>query len=179
MLNNVKIVAAATIQFIFVADLKNKPDIQPPNIQDTIVPWISKTGKLIDLYMASKLQEHQINLTSKQWILLRILSLNDGSVQNDLALITDRDKASLTRLINTMEKKNLVARIPDVDDKRINHIFLTKKGRKDYESTLPTVIKALAEIQHGISKEEINSMVKILQKVQHNIEKQINSCITN
>ena len=46
---------------------------------------------------------------------------HDGPLpQHDLAFLTDRDKTSLTRLLSTMEKKNLVARITSSEDKRVN-----------------------------------------------------------
>ncbi len=87
-----------------------------PDIEKTILPWMGKTSKMMGIYFKEKLKQHHIDLTREQWILLKKLNDGDGQAQNDLAIITERNKASLTRLINTMERKNYVARIPDTKD---------------------------------------------------------------
>ena len=74
------------------------------------------------------MKENGIELTKVQLILLKKLNEMDGQPQNNLAFLTNRDKASLARLITTMEKKNLVARIPSKSDHRINNIYITKHG---------------------------------------------------
>ena len=90
------------------------------------------------------------------------------------------DKTSLTRLINTMEKKSLVARIPSKLDKRINHVFLTKKGELLFKETLPIIEGFAQSLQENISVEEIKSTIEVIKKVQENlISKSAKSCNNN
>ena len=86
--------------------------------------------KCIDYFISDGLKEEGIDLTKAQMILLHRLRMADGQPQHSLAFITDRDKASLARLLTTMENKNLVARIPSKTDGRVNLIFLTKHGEE-------------------------------------------------
>ncbi len=136
----------------------------------TLLPWLGKTAKLINFFIADKFKYRQMSLTKEQWILLSKLREQDGYPQSDLAFITDRNKASLARLITTMEKKNLVARIPSKEDKRVNHIFITKKGHQTWEEGLPVMREVIAELQEGLTDEEIESAINTLKKVQQNIK---------
>ncbi|MEZ4883474.1 MAG: MarR family transcriptional regulator [Chitinophagales bacterium] len=143
---------------------------QLPNLETTLLPWIGKTAKMLRVFMADHFKKHNFDLTTEQWILLSRLHEKDGQAQNDLALITERNKASLTRLINTMEKKNYVARIPDVDDKRVNKIFLTTKGNKIFEATFETMKGAVEELEMGITVTEVLTVIEVMKKLQKNIK---------
>ncbi|TCP24417.1 DNA-binding MarR family transcriptional regulator [Tenacibaculum skagerrakense] len=149
-------------------------------LDKTLAPWLGKTMKMIDNHIQDMFHELNVSLTKTQWVLLKKLHEKDGVPQQELAYLTGRDKTSLTRLINTMEKKGLVARIPSKTDKRINHIFLTKKGIQLYDETLPIIENFVESLQENISEEEIQSTIKVIQKVQENlISKTINSCSNN
>ncbi len=146
------------------------------DFKETLIPSIGKTAKMMGIYLGRSLQQSQIDLTSKQWVLLKILHRKDGIPQIDLAAITERNKASLVRLIHNMERKGLVTRIQDPSDKRINRIFLTKIGKRIYQKTLPTIRLAFDEMQSGISRNEIDTVNNILERILHNIRKQEHSC---
>lgn len=86
--------------------------------------------KMMDFYFQDIFKSLSFEITKNQWIVLKKLSANDGTIQNELAFITDRDKTFLTRLITTMEKKELVRRVSSIIDKRQNRIYITEKGKK-------------------------------------------------
>ena len=138
-------------------------------IEKTILPWLGKTGKMSHLFMADKLKQHGLNMSMEQAIILKILHDEDGRPQNDMAIVTNRHKATLTRVLDTMEKNHLVVRIPDQADKRVKRVYLTKHGRKRLEDMRPVIFEAAKEIQKGLSKTEIKTLISILKKVQGNI----------
>lgn len=139
--------------------------------QDSLIPWIGKTGKFLSIFLNHRLQELGVPLTSKQWIILRILHHKDGLPQNELAIITDRDKASIVRLINNMEKNLLLVRMQDKADKRINRIYLSDRGRRVHAQALPTISKSFNELQEGLEQHEKDIVIKVLKKVLDNIHK--------
>ena len=94
------------------------------------MPWLGKTMKFIDYFIADGLRENGIDLTKTQVIMLLRLQRVNGQPQHNLAFLTNRDKASLARLLTTMENKNLVARIPSKEDGRVNLIYITKHGEE-------------------------------------------------
>mgnify|MGYP000032174732 CR=1 FL=1 len=136
---------------------------------NTVLPWLGRTMKLIDLFIANHFQEQDIDLTKVQMIMLVRLFYNDGQPQNDLALLTNRDKASLARLLDTMERKGLVVSVPSKEDKRIKLVHITKKGIELYESVRPLIKQMILKVQHGISEKDVQSTIKILKKLKLNI----------
>jgi DNA-binding MarR family transcriptional regulator len=150
-----------------------------PGMENLMMPWIGKTMKHIDLYIVTKMAEHGVKLTRQQVILMKIL-FHDGPLpQNDLAFLTDRDKTSLTRLLSTMEKKNLVARITSPEDKRVNMVHLTKNGEKVLNEVAPILFGIIMNMQEGVSEEDQKTVIGVMKKIQENIGNQIDSCSNN
>ncbi len=139
-------------------------------IDKTILPWLGRTMKALDFYIADEFTSHGLSLTKAQIILLRKLTMNDGIPQNNLAFITDRDKTSLTRLIHTMEKKELVWRKTDEHDKRINLVFITQKGKQTLEDAFPILKDVNEKITDGISVETINTTIETLKQIIKNTD---------
>lgn len=138
----------------------------------TLAPWIGRTCKIMNMYISDVFQKNNIQVTKEQWIVLKILHEdNDGIIQNDLAFITDRNKASLARLINVMEKNNLVARIPSKEDSRKNLIYITKNGKQLFLKMKPIMLQSIEAFQNGITEEDKKTFIKVMTKIQNNIQK--------
>lgn len=149
-------------------------------IENTLAPWLGKTMKMIDNHIQELFFEENIGLTKIQWVLLKQLKEKNGVPQQELAFLTGRDKTSLTRLVNTMEKKNLVARIPSNLDRRINNIHITKKGDILFNETLPLMEQFVKSLQKNISEEEILQTINVIKKIQKNLNiKSAKSCSNN
>lgn len=140
------------------------------DIDETLLPWIGKSMKAIDYFIIDRFAEHGIELTKVQWILLKKLKNMNGEAQHHLAFLTNRDKASLARLLTTMESKNLVARIPSESDHRINHIYITATGEKIFKKSLPVVKKMINDIQKGLTNKERDITISVMKKIMNNIE---------
>jgi DNA-binding MarR family transcriptional regulator len=140
----------------------------------SLLPWIGKTAKFIDYFIADHMKEHGIDLSKEQFIVLKYLNEKDGLIQNDLAFITNRSKTALTRLIQTMEKKGLVYRQSCKTDLRINHVFLTDFGKETWSRSYPHIISIVDELQRGISDEALETVRDAMQKIQQNIKVKTN-----
>lgn len=147
----------------------------PAGFEHLMLPWIGKTMKHIDLYINARLSEKGVNLSRQQVVLMKILNEDGPLPQNNLAFLTDRDKTSLTRLVNGMEKKNLVARTTSPEDKRVNLVHITKKGEKVLNETAPALLAIASEMESGISAEEVETVIRVMGKIQENIKISCNS----
>ena len=142
----------------------------PPFEKDDIVPWIGKTAKLIGYHITDKLREEGIDLSKDQFILLMYLRDEDGLQQKQLAFITNRSKTSLTRMINTLEKKGYVKRSSAEDDKRIKYIYLTSHGSDLLLKALPLVKKIIYALQDRVSIADLQTTRKVLHQIRLNIK---------
>ncbi len=149
-------------------------------IENTLAPWLGKTNKMIENHIHDLFFEHNISLTKIQWVFLKNVQEKNGVPQQELAFLTGRDKTSLTRLVNTMEKKGLVARIPSKLDRRINNIHITKKGEVLFKETLPLMEQFVTSLQENISEEETAQTINVIKKIQENLNiKSAKSCSNN
>lgn len=144
---------------------------QTSDFNKTLAPWIGKTSKIINLFISDIFHKNNIQVTKEQWIVLKILHEDkDGAVQNELAFITNRNKASLTRLINVMEKNNLVTRINSEQDSRKNLIYITKTGKQLFLTMKPLMLHSLETLQKGITDDEKTVFINVMTKIQNNLK---------
>jgi len=140
------------------------------DFDDTLIPWVARLNLEFTYLSNKKFREQHINLSKEQWIVLKYLNQQDGLTQNDLAFITHRDKTSMTRLINNMEKKGYIRREICEQDRRINHIFIKKSGRDILYQTVPIMTELIRMMQDGVSSDIIEETIKTLKKVQINLK---------
>ena len=109
------------------------------------------------------------DVTAEQWRILLILSYQDGLSQQQIADNTGKDKTSITRMIDGLEKRKLVARINNVKDRRQNQIILTEKGKKLQKELHALAHTASFEAITGINSKEIKICKSVLIKVCENL----------
>ncbi len=110
-----------------------------------------------------------IEITIEQWSVLYHLWKEDGLSQQELCSCSFRDKPSITRLVDNLEKLKLVKRVPSKEDRRINLVFLSEGARELQEETLNLANKTLNEALEAVSKEDIEVCKAVLQKVYENL----------
>src|SRR3982750_2407363 len=84
-----------------------------------------KASTAIARRLQKKFNNSVLNLTIEQWSVLYHLWKHDGLSQQELCNSTFRDKPSITRLVDNLEKAGFVKRVGDENDRRINKVFLT------------------------------------------------------
>ena len=97
-----------------------------------------KASTAIARRLQKKLNASGLNITIEQWSVLYHLWKQEGISQQELCNATFRDKPSITRLVDNLEKLNLVKRVASENDRRINLIYLTKQAQKLQEATRPS-----------------------------------------
>ncbi|MFK8037481.1 MAG: MarR family winged helix-turn-helix transcriptional regulator [Crocinitomicaceae bacterium] len=137
--------------------------------EKSLAPWLGKTMKCVENKIEERLEENGLDISKMQFLLLRSVYQKEGICQNELAFFSNRNKSSLTRAINTLEKKNYIARMASKEDRRINQLFITKQGLQMLEKAKPLFLDMAALIESGLSKEEIEATINTLKKIQKNV----------
>lgn len=106
-----------------------------------------------------------LDITPEQWIVLIFLWEKDGVNQQELCNATFKDKPSMTRLLDNMERQHLVVRIADKNDRRINLIHLTKTAKELKERAAIVAGRTLKEALKDLTLEEITIGQEVLRKV--------------
>lgn len=111
-----------------------------------------------------------LDITIEQWSILYHLWKEDGLSQQELCTRTFRDKPSITRLIDNLERQKLVKRVSSPDDKRINLVRLTESAKELQETTLRIANETMDEALVGVTRDEIEMVKQVLQKVYDNLK---------
>ena len=120
-------------------------------------------------YFAEVFKKNNVNLTAEQYLVMDTL-WNEGTLtQQSIAYIIQKDKNSVTQFIDNLEKKGLVRRSTDKNDRRVNNVVVTKTGLLLKDSTKQLAIDSMNDILQGISEEDLNTFVAVTQKICDNI----------
>jgi Transcriptional regulators len=111
-----------------------------------------------------------IEITTEQWSVLACLWQKDKVTQQALCKLTAKDKPSMTRLIDKLEKRNLVTRVSDQTDRRINLIHLTESGRLLEQKATELVQSIAAKALNDITEDELNTSRVVLKKIMANLK---------
>jgi DNA-binding MarR family transcriptional regulator len=114
-----------------------------------------------------------IEITIEQWSVLYHLWKEDGLSQQELCNRSFRDKPSITRLVDNLEKLKLVKRVASKNDRRINLVYLSEDAKKLQEETMNMANQTLNEALNGVSKEEIEMCKDVLHRVYENLQPSI------
>ncbi len=83
----------------------------------------------------------------------------------ELAERTGVTRATITGLIDTLERDGLVLRTPRQDDRRTLSVGLTAFGRSALVAIIPGHFRRMAWLMEPLSEEERGVLVRLLQKV--------------
>ena len=112
-----------------------------------------KASTAIARRLQKNFKQNGIDITIEQWSVLYHLWKEDGLSQQQLCDATFRDKPSITRLVDNLEKLQLVKRVASKDDRRINMIYLTPSAQQlqvqSMELANQTLNEALEGVTHG------------------------------
>lgn len=127
---------------------------------------IKSIGKRIH----SSFVESGNELSMDYYMLLYILYDKDDIIQHDLAHFMNKDKSAILRQIDLLERKKLVVRIPDSEDRRKKIIVLTKDGVKTVESMLKIEADVLNDLLKDISESDLKIFESVLDKMKSQLK---------
>jgi len=113
--------------------------------------------------------EHGLALTPEQWIVLARLWEKDGQSQSALSELTLRDRPTMSRIIDTMEKSGLVERSVDEHDARSRRVLLTRTGKSLQARLVPVAKKLVARLEHDIPERDLEVTHRTLGRMLQNL----------
>lgn len=129
---------------------------------------INKIANQLKRKMDKEMNENY-NLTKTQSLVLSYINSNKEIYQKDIEKRFSIRRSTATEILNLMEKRNLIKRIPSKIDKRLNNIEITEEGIK-LEKVGKEKIKELEKhMTKSLTKEEKKELIRLLEKVEQNL----------
>lgn len=106
-------------------------------------------------------------LNHAQFAILQNLFLKDGQSQSDIARRVNKDRAAISRSLNSLEENGFIVRKAVSGSK--NGIYLTEKAIGERKKISEAINKAIEKGRKGMSEEEYENGLDFLRKVYSNI----------
>ena len=129
-----------------------------------------KASTAISRRLQKNFKQSGVEITIEQWSVLYHLWKADGMSQQQLCEATFKDKPSMTRLVDNLEKINLVKRVASKDDRRINLIFLTADAQTLQEKSMDIANQTLNEALKGVTNGQVEIAKEVLQMGYENLK---------
>ena len=129
-----------------------------------------KASTAISRRLQKNFKQFGVEITIEQWSVLYHLWKADGMSQQQLCEATFKDKPSMTRLVDNLEKINLVKRVASKDDRRINLIYLTAYAQTLQEKSMDIANQTLNEALKGVMNGQVEIAKEVLQMVYENLK---------
>ena len=130
---------------------------------------LNLTGCKLKQFIASKLRQKDVPLTPEQFLLIDLLWNHGSMSQQQLADQMQKDKNSVTKLVDAIERKGFVVRQQNALDRRSNTLVLTEKALELRDGAKQKGISILDEMLDGISETELRAFLVTLSKLNHNM----------
>lgn len=139
----------------------------PTSLEDNIIYQTAKLAKVFQDRMQAAFIKSGFKITVEQFTILALLWYQDGINQQDIAEAIDRDKTTVSRVINTMTKQGLVKRLKG-KDKRERLIHLTNYG-KEIQDKLVRIsgdlyLKAIQKVDEKDLKRTLHTVGTIINE---------------
>ena len=127
------------------------------------------TGCKLKHYLATMLKQEHVPLTPEQFMLIDLLWNQGEMTQQELADQLHKDKNSVTKLVDAIERKGFVIRRQSRNDRRANTLLLTDKAEMLKPGAKKKGISILGKMLEGISEEELRTFLTTLRKLNNNM----------
>ena len=129
--------------------------IPPP--EDDLHRSICRQVKQAGSSLMRRVDQHMqpLELTGMQWEPVLMLWLKRADTVAGLARVSQIGFASMSRMLDRLEEKDLLRRERSANDRRVVHLHLTPKGKKVANKIWPIVVEGMHVHLDGFKKEEL------------------------
>ena len=138
----------------------------------SLIHEIKKINGDIFRGISNRYKEMNLDITPMHAkIIMAIYKSDTPLCQKDLEGPISCNKSTMSSIISTMEKNDLLTRKVSESDSRINYLVLTEKGLEIADFLKEDRAYTEAIISDGISDEEYTTFMNVIDKMRKNIER--------
>jgi len=135
------------------------------NLEDSLGFQVNMTANAMKNRFNNFLKPYK--LTSEQYVIMKSVEENPDISPTQLAEITFKDKTTITRMIDTLVKNEMLIRVPKTDDRRAYKIQWSSKGEVVMKEIIPISEEVISKLRSQFSQKELADFLKILEKLKH------------
>jgi len=121
----------------------------------------------IQILLSSTLND--LDIKNGQYDFCLVISLREGLSQKELSEHLHISKSTTAKAVKNLTEKGYVIRKKDKEDGRLEHLYLTEKGR-EISPFVQSIFQKIIEVStRELSQTEITQLLTLMQKVLNNI----------
>lgn len=122
----------------------------------------------VELIDAMDRELAQFDISAPQLIVLASVANNEADSASKLCRSISYDPGAMTRMIDRLEQKRLIRRVPHPDDRRATNLELTAAGKALYPQLIGAKETVQAQFLRGFSKDEVATLEGLLNRLLEN-----------
>ncbi|MDE6770853.1 MAG: MarR family transcriptional regulator [Muribaculaceae bacterium] len=134
---------------------------------DLLGVWLDFAFNSLVAELNRSLHSVGLPLNHAQFAILQNLFLKDGQSQSDIAKRVGKDRAAISRSLNTLEENGFIIRKALSGTK--NGIFLTEKAIENRKKIVDAINIAIGKSRKGMSEGEYETGINFLKKIYENL----------
>lgn len=143
------------------------PDGDPSWLHRSIAPKLRLAAKESRTFFEQELG--RAGATFATWTMLATLKLEGPMIQRALARYLNIEGPTLSRHLETMERRGLVVRTRDGADRRAATVALTPAGESMYADIETVALTSQQRMLEGLSDEEVEQLGALLDRILRNV----------
>lgn len=118
-----------------------------------------------DIFFNNKLNTGFLEYSKNEILALFLIYRRDNVNMTDVAEYINAPLNTATGVITRLEKKRIVERRRDTEDKRVVKIYLTDEGKKQLKEQVDCICEYIKKIYLSLDSNEINILIKVVNKI--------------
>ncbi len=123
------------------------------------------TKNIMEIEQNKHLKPYGVSV--EQGLLLKFVYEVPGVTQTQIAEYLSKDKTTITRMIDTLVKKDFLERRSNDEDRRAFHIYVTKETAQKVQDISPQFEKNREALKDIIGKKDYQTAIEVFNKIQH------------
>ncbi|UAL51732.1 MarR family transcriptional regulator [Metabacillus dongyingensis] len=124
--------------------------------------WM-KASKAVVENIQKDIESHKIN--NENFMILELLYSKGPHPVQKISEIHSIPSGSITYVVDKLEKKGLVARQPNPNDRRASNVVLTEEGRALFDEIFPKHVATISQNLSFISNDEKEQLIDLLKRI--------------
>ena len=133
-------------------------------LKNSIAYKFIRGANSVNKTLNKKLSPYEIGI--EQRATLEMIKFESNVNQTTIANLLGKDKTTISRSLNSLEKKELIKKSETQGDKRSNNIEITAKGEKILEDTIKEITSFRESLNDKLTKDEREMFFKIIDKLE-------------
>jgi len=126
---------------------------------------LERTTRLVKLQFHQSFKKLGLDMTPEQWVIMDSLYQKNKQAQKELGDESYKNAATISRILDVLEKKHWIKRKNSKNDRRVYIITQTKEGKAIVKKVMKEVERLRVQGWKNLSQKDYKDFTRIINQV--------------